>query len=192
MLKPAESPQPTATIEREKAPRGRPTSSIFLTHWDPGFYWPNVVPAPIQELALYVLMYDRVVVRAWELILNPTIAECLHKNQQDFDLLAELLSNGCVTLLTTNPKKYPSNIKSDPYIQPITARVEDQSKNRSFGGKKWAPEPWQRDLCRRFDEVVRLNMDCLIFARGYPKENLFARTLGNILANSNSYELSKI
>jgi hypothetical protein len=137
-------------------------------------------------------MYDRVVVRAWELILNSHIAECLYNNQDDFALLTELLSNGCVQLLTTRPTKYPGDLINDPYQHPISARVEDQSKHRRFGRERWAPKRWQRDLCQRLDEVVRRNKKCLIFAKDFPKQNLFAAKLANILENRNSYKLSSI
>jgi hypothetical protein len=137
-------------------------------------------------------MYDRVVVRALELIDNLSIAQRLHNSEEDFTLFTELVSNGCVEILTTHPRKYPDDLTVDPHSQPVTARVQDHAKHRTFAGRRWRPEKWQWKLAQRLDDVVSHNKSTLTFARKYPKENLFAERLAEILERRESYSLSSI
>jgi len=137
-------------------------------------------------------MYDKVVLRAVDLVLNQRIAENLRDSHEDFELFADLLASGCVTVITTNPQRYPADLNVDPGQHPITARIQDQSKHRTLGGDKWAPKPWQLALCARLDEVVRHHKSCLVFAKVFPAENRFAIKLLDKLTNRKSYRLSSI
>lgn len=162
-------------------------SSVLLTHWDPGFYRPNQVPRSIAELAAYALTYDEVVIRSIDVILNSGIGKHLWADAADQSLFVELVSSGCVKIQTLHPEGYPADIRANPETQPFTARVEDQSKHRTFAGDPWKPEDWQWDLCRILDGAI--SRESLRFPAAYPKTNDFATFLAHILENRNSYEL---
>jgi hypothetical protein len=172
----------------------RDTSSILLTHWDPGFYEPNADPICVAELALSALLYERVVIRAVDVIMNPFIARRLHTNE-GFSTFRELIDHDCVTILTTRPDDYScENIQEAARRSPIRARAMDQFLNRSHGAEPWLPEEWQWDLCDALDAVVAKSSDhpSLCFAHRPPEENVFAARFAEILRDRQKYDLAQM
>ena len=169
------------------------TSSILLTHWDPAFYEPNADPMCIAELALNCLLYDRVLVRAIDLVMNTFVARRLHANKAHFELLRELIDHGCVTLLTTSPEDYrDEQLRETARRSPIRARALDQLRYRSNAGEPWQPEEWQWDFCDALDSAVgnSSNHSAIQLAQPFPQENDFAVKLAEILRDREKYDLA--
>lgn len=168
-------------------------SSILLTHWDPGFYEPNADPFCIADLALNALLYDRVVVRAVDLVMNRFVAKRLHTNPADFELFRELIDHGCVTILTTGPEDYSDwELQQIATRRPIRARALDQFRYRSHAGEPWRPEEWQWDFCDMLDRALGNDFKhpSVMQARRPPKENDFAAQLAEILRDRVRYGLA--
>ena len=156
-------------------------SSILLTHWDPDIYVPQVAAPWVQELVLYSLLFDHVVVRDLDIFLNSSIGRHLATSEMDLQILVELVRNGCIEIVTLRPESY-KNIKANPAIAPFTARAERQSKYRSHRGEKWKPEAWQEALCLRLDAF--LNGIRFRHQAPFPEENDFAPRLAKVLSGS--------
>jgi hypothetical protein len=154
-------------------------SSILLTHWDPDIYVPQVAVPWLQELTLYSLLFGQVVVRDVDIFQNLSIGRHLATSDTDFQILVELVRNGCVEILTLRPEGY-KDIRANPRIAPFTARSERHSASRSHMGEKWQPEVWQQRLCLKLDAA--LNETPFRYQARFPESNDFAPLLANVLS----------
>ncbi|MBZ5627447.1 MAG: hypothetical protein LAO06_01110 [Acidobacteriia bacterium] len=154
-------------------------SSILLTHWDPDIYVPQVATPWLQELVLYSLLFGHVVVRDVDIFQNLSIGRHLVISDTDFQILVELVRNGCIEILTLRPESY-KGMQTDPLIAPFTARSERHSASRSHMGEKWQPEAWQQDLCLRLDAA--LYKIPFRYQAPFPDRNDFAPLLGKQLS----------
>src|SRR5438128_2201584 len=149
-------------------------SSILLTHWDPDIYVSQAAAPWVQELVLYSLLFDHVVVRDVDIFLNSSIGGHLATSETDLQIFVELVRNGCIEIVTLRPENY-KNIRAKPAIAPFTARAERQSTHRSHRGRKWKPKAWQEELCLRLDAL--LNKISFRYQAPFPEENDFAPRL---------------
>jgi hypothetical protein len=156
-------------------------SSILLTHWDPDIYVAQHAAPWVQELVLYSLLFDHVVVRDLDVVLNSSISRHLATSETDFQIFVELVRNGCIEIVTLRPESY-KNIQANPAVAPFTARAERQSRYRSHRGEKWKPEAWQENLCLRLDAL--LNKIPFRHQAPFPGENDFAPRLAKVLSGS--------
>jgi hypothetical protein len=133
----------------------------------------------MQELILYSLLFGHVVVRDVDLFHNLSIGRQLIGSDTNFQILVELVRNGCVEVLTLRPESYP-NITANPHVAPFSARSERHSVSRSYAGEKWQPDEWQQNLCLKLDAA--LNGIRFRYQAQFPEDNDFARRLAGELS----------
>jgi hypothetical protein len=156
-------------------------SSILLTHWDPDIYVPQVAVPWVQELVLYSLLFEHIIVRDLDIFLNSSIGRRLATSDTDLQIFVELVRNGCIEILTLHAKRY-EDINAKPEISPFTARSERQSAFRSHLGEKWHPEDWQEELCLKLDaflQEIRFR-----YQADFPADNDFAPRLARTISGS--------
>jgi hypothetical protein len=106
---------------------------IILTHWNAGVFHSASLPQLLQELVIYALLYDDVLIREEDLLTNRAITRLLSE-ENNFVFFSELLISGLVKLLRMPLAMYPQGRRYDPVRLPISARVEEHQLRRSYNG----------------------------------------------------------
>jgi len=161
---------------------------IILTHWNASAFRVDSLPKLLQELAIYSLLYDEVLIREEDLITNRVITRFL-LDESNFAIFSELLASGLVKLLRLPVSAYPSGRRFDPVRLPISARAEEHELRRSYKGRPWTPTSGELELFRRLDRVVADNPAASRHHSPFPPGNLFAAQMAEILENRSSYRL---
>lgn len=154
---------------------------IILTDLNPSVYKQEYLSSFLSELVIHSLLYDQVLIREGDLICNRHLTNLL-RDQEAFQIFAELLKAGAIRLLRVSPDSLFPDLRCDPIIHPLSARAEDHMRRRSYRGRPWKPKSWEVEIFSRLDPII-IDSNANVLQSEFPIENGFAAELKAILSS---------
>lgn len=169
--------------------RAETRRQLILTNLNPSVYAKKYVSSFLPELLIYSLLYEEVLIREDDLIVNKVLTNHLAE-PENLRVFEELLSTGVVRLLCLAKKEYGPGLRRDPLRQPISARAEEHERRRSYKGRPWRASARQWQLYSRLDTLVCAHpKESVRVQKPFPAGNQFASELAEILEDRESYRL---
>ncbi|MBN1458887.1 MAG: hypothetical protein JXA57_05080 [Armatimonadetes bacterium] len=169
-------------------PAQRHKRRIILTNVNTSVFQPRYCKTFLSELVVNALLYDEVLLREGDLVGNHKLTAFLAQ-EENLSIFSELLSVGAVKILRLGWNSYPENVEHDPSKFPVTARAEEQMRNRSDAGRPAVILSHERKLFQRLDEILIRNPSSHRRQRPFPPQNTFADELLVLLSHREAFHL---
>lgn len=166
------------------------SNRIVMTLWEPEFESRRLALGALQELIVNSMLYDKVMIKDSDIILNSTIVRFFNRDE-NFEMLKNLISADLLAILTLPVNKYPQNMHYDPQEWPIEARAEDIQERKTFKSEYWKPNSRQSAFYKKLDLVLRAHPKGILRTKGETNRTEFASHLARILRDRTDYSLNE-